>query len=150
MRLRRARFDEADLILGWRNDPLSRKMSPSARPVSRAEHTRWWAHRWRDVRIAETDATEVGYWRADEYSEVPGGCLVSVAVAPEWRGLGMAAPLIRLGTRSALRKYRTCVALVRHENLASVRAFSSVGYKVWSVSKEGGRLMIEMRKERRS
>ena len=149
MRLRPARFDEAELVRSWRNDLVARRMSLSARAIGAAAHRRWWARRWKDVRIlvASSANAGVGYWRVD--AAAGRACEVAVAIDPAMRGFGFGAQLIKRGTRSALRWYVACVAKIDARNVASVRAFERAGYRYVGSEKVGSRTILRFQKGRR-
>jgi len=114
---------DRDLILAWRNDPLTRKMSLSPKPVGKRVHARWYDLRCGSIRILVRDGVEVGAWRVDPDGEV------NVMIAPEHRGLSLGTVLVQMGTRVVNRS--PLRATVRLENTASMRAFLRAGY-VWT------------------
>jgi len=114
---------DRDLILAWRNDPLTRAMSLSSKPVGKRAHARWYDLWCSSIRILMVDDVEVGAWRVDPSGDV------NVMVAPAYRGKGIATLLIQLGSRDSLRS--PLRATVRLENTASLRAFLRAGY-VWT------------------
>lgn len=127
MRLRAAVPADVDVLLGWRNDPAAREMSPHGRQVGMAEHHEWFLANMRNIRIGVVEGDDIGVfrWSVDDRSHV-----VSVVVAPAWRGRGYGTRLIQLGTEELKTAHpdMACRAVVRQENERSIRAFTAAGY----------------------
>ncbi len=121
MRLEPARPEDSLLLWRWRNDPQTRANSRSSDPVSWEEHAKWFKEK-QNIYVAWVP---VGTVRVDDGE-------VSLTVAPEHRGNGYAAPMIRAanGVR----------AWVKADNEPSLRAFRSAGYWPWRQVGE----MVEM------
>ncbi|GGS17766.1 GNAT family N-acetyltransferase [Actinokineospora fastidiosa] len=122
--VRRATPADADRLLAWRNDPGTRRWSVNPDPVSPETHRRWLAQD-RRLLIAEEAGVPVGVVRFDP---VPDGVEVSITIAPEARGRGLARPILQAaqdtipGTR--------LLARVHADNTASRRLFASAGYRL--------------------
>ncbi len=132
MAIRPARAEDAERVLVWRNDPVTIAQSFSRHAISAAEHLKWWtdslAHAARDLWIAEVDGAPVGHFRVDIEAEVGE---VGVVVAPEARGRGLCAPIVRGGSEASLERHprlAELVALIRPLNRASARCFERAGY----------------------
>lgn len=132
LRARRARPDDAELLLAWRNDPDTRRWSRSHDEVGLAAHRRWLTGSLeRDDRlllVVDDVRGPVGTVRWDRDDS---GWEVSITVAPQRRGEGLAGPLLRAG-EDALRA-RTgagtpVTAVVHTGNDASARLFARAGY----------------------
>lgn len=129
--LRTATRDDADRLLGWRNDPETRASSFDGKAVTREGHLAWLqatlANSDRALLIATLDAdAPVGVLRLDRQGRT---ATISVTVAPEARGHGLSVPLIRAGLRTAgVLGCDLVDAFIRPENLPSLRAFSSAGF----------------------
>jgi spore coat polysaccharide biosynthesis predicted glycosyltransferase SpsG/RimJ/RimL family protein N-acetyltransferase len=134
MAARRARSDDAPLLLAWRNDPVTRAASRSTAEVDPAEHEAW-LHRvladpGRMLLVVEDRGEPVGTVRFDR--EEPGLWEVSVTVAPEVRGRGLAHRVLAVGEAAWRREVGTgprVLASVRPDNTASARLFRSAGYR---------------------
>lgn len=131
--LRAAVDGDCRLLFDWANDPETRRMSFSERPIAWEEHRRWFAERLRDPRcllyiLCVSDGTPIGLVRfdVDQRREA----VLSLVVAPERRGRGHGAAAIRLATQESRRARGVTVvrAYVRPENRASVLAFEKAGY----------------------
>jgi RimJ/RimL family protein N-acetyltransferase len=130
VRLRPARAEDAALLLAWRNEPSTRAASFSGEAVGAREHARWLATRLADpatlLLVAERDGVAVAQVRLDREPDAIG--VVSIAVAPEARGAGVArAALDALAARDDL-GVSTLRALVKPGNAASRRLFRRAGY----------------------
>jgi len=130
--LRPATRDDADRLLAWRNDPDAVRFSSTGRAVAPEEHRAWIASRLAREQprlwVGEEDGRSVGQVRLD----VDGGVgIVSIAVAPEHRGRGLAAELLqRLAQLTAADpEVHRLVAHVSAANLASLRAFEHAGFR---------------------
>lgn len=125
---------DAGLLLSWRNDPQTRRWSRSPREVRPDEHRAWLAGSLsradRLLLVVSDAAGPVGTVRWDREGD---GWEVSITVAPDRRGAGLAAPLLAAGER-ALRE-RTgpgtpVTAVVHRDNAASGRLFARAGYRL--------------------
>ena len=138
--LRAARADDASLIRDWRNDADTVRSSAIARPVSEAEHARWFAAALADPHrrlwVAEEHGVPVGQVRVDVNGEAG---VFSIVVAPAHRGRGLGQAMLR-GALSEVEREGTATrltALVREENLASMHAFEQVGFSRTGLSGDG-------------
>jgi RimJ/RimL family protein N-acetyltransferase len=130
--LRAAREDDVSLIRTWRNDPDAIRFSVSGRPVSDAEHARWFAATlddpYRRLWVAEEKDVAVGQVRIDLEGD---GGIFSIAVAPTARGRGIAQEMLRLALAEIAqqRLAKMLTAVTHPDNLASIRAFERVGFR---------------------
>jgi spore coat polysaccharide biosynthesis predicted glycosyltransferase SpsG len=146
VRARPAALGDAETLWRWRNDPATRANSRSSEEVPWESHLAWLeASLTRDDRlllVADDDSGPVGTVRwdhegADEWE-------VSITVAPERRGQGLAAPLLAAGERALAEWAIRCrehggtrrtspgctayLAAVHVSNAASQRLFLGSGY----------------------
>jgi RimJ/RimL family protein N-acetyltransferase len=131
--LRPASADDEDLLLGWANDPVSRASSRIHEPIPAADHHEWLERRLAapdDARIwiGEVDGRPVGVVRFER--RVPSGVEVSISIAPEARGQGLARPLLDAGVTAARAAFGqvTIRADILPGNEASVRLFTGSGF----------------------
>jgi RimJ/RimL family protein N-acetyltransferase len=131
--LRAATEADEGLLLEWRNEPETRRQSLQQAPVPAEQHARWFRDRLARpsecrIYIAEVDGTPVGQARVDLAGEGRGE--ISVAVAPRSRGRGLGRSLIAKATERAAADLgaRSVTAVVKQQNLASLRAFEAAGY----------------------
>jgi UDP-2,4-diacetamido-2,4,6-trideoxy-beta-L-altropyranose hydrolase len=127
--LRPATMADGQALLDWRNDPLTRANSLDTAEVPRDAHFAWLervlADPDRQLLMADRD---LGMVRFDKLAD--GVWRVSIAVAPSWRGLGQARPL--LAAAIAHHGNHPLVAEIREENQPSRRIFEACGFKLES------------------
>lgn len=125
VRLRPVDETDADLLLVWRNDPMTRAMSVARDLVEPRIHQLWLRARLREPRgvfvIAEADGEPVGTIRADPREQA---LRLSWTVAPEHRARGFGTAMVgqlvpRLG--------EALIAEIRPENTASRRIAARAG-----------------------
>lgn len=131
--LRLVRESDCRLLFEWADDPVARAASFHSAAISWEDHARWFAERLQDAQsviyIGENAAGErVGVVRFQINGE---SAVLSVNVAPEFRGQGWGKELIALATRSLVRarSARRIDALVKPDNQASVRLFEASGFR---------------------
>lgn len=131
------------MLLAWRNDPETRRWSRTTDSVTFDEHRAWLGRVLADpsrlLLVAEDDSGPVGTVRWDD----EGGRLweVSVTVAPERRGVGLAGLLLAAGERALRDRVVlpvTLLAVVHEDNAASNRLFSRAGYELCDDSDGAG------------
>ncbi|WP_197319406.1 GNAT family N-acetyltransferase [Saccharomonospora sp. NB11] len=134
LRLRPAVEADAELLLRWRNDPVTRRWSRNSDEVALDDHVRWLrgvlASDDRVLFVAEEpEATPVGTVRFDRLDAHEWE--VSIAVAPEHRGRRLAGLVLAEGERELRRRRSpgTVLATVHRDNAASVALFRSAGYE---------------------
>lgn len=127
MRLREATAQDARMLFEWRNDPATRRNSLTSEPVSWEGHVAWLERVIVDpdraLYVAEDDRGPVGTGRLDDDPPPP---VISITIAPERRGEGLATELIQ-----ALAELRgpPVVAIVEPGNERSLRAFEGAGFR---------------------
>jgi RimJ/RimL family protein N-acetyltransferase len=132
LNLRLARESDCRLLFEWAVDPVARAASFRAGAISWEGHTRWFAERLQDpqsvIYIGENSAgAPVGLVRFQINDE---SVMLSVSVAPKFRGKGWGRELITFSTRTLARarSVQKIDALVKPENQASVRLFEASGF----------------------
>lgn len=133
LRARPATLDDAEQLLVWRNDPDTRRWSRSSDTIDLDAHRRWLAGSLervdRHLLVVSDDDGPVGTVRWDRDCA---GWEVSITVAPDRRGRGLAGPLLRAG-EDALREWigagTPVTATVHGDNAASLRLFTRAGYR---------------------
>jgi RimJ/RimL family protein N-acetyltransferase len=126
--IREATESDSGLLLAWRNDPETRAWSRTTDPVAPADHSEWLARALDDpgrrLLIAEYDHEPVGTVRLDRDDD---HWEISITVAPEARGRGLAVPVLLAAERSIDRT--TIRACVNRDNAASIAVFRRAGYR---------------------
>ena len=133
--VRPARTDDADLLLAWANDPVTRAASFHTEVIDRTGHLRWLAERLASPRtrlyIGELDGVPVGQVRFELGTDGTAGGGISVAPAMRGRGLGRA--LLQAGLTAVWADPAFAgvplVARVRVDNERSLRLFEGVGFR---------------------
>jgi len=131
--VRPARETDADLLFAWRNDHATRSASRETAPVTSTAHREWLARTLatdeRVLLLVEAGEVPVATVRFDRLE--PGAWEVSVTVAPERRGEGLAAGAVQAAQRwleGHVGAPGRLVAVHRDGNEASQRLFASLGY----------------------
>lgn len=129
--LRWACWDDADRLLDWANDPVTRAASFSNAAITRDGHLAWLARTLADPEsrlwLGQVDGQPAGTVRL---ARADGAATVSIGVAPEARGRGVGRRLL-----ADLTAWNTATAFaprldawVRDGNDASHRLFSGCGW----------------------
>jgi RimJ/RimL family protein N-acetyltransferase len=131
-RLRTAREDDARPLWRLVNHPSVRRASFSSDPIPWPEHVRWFRSRLASdtarIWVLELDGLVLGpvrYERTDRDT-----ALVSVHVAPPFRGRGLAVRMLDETWRAACEALgvRRVEAQIRRENTVSQRTFARAGF----------------------
>jgi spore coat polysaccharide biosynthesis predicted glycosyltransferase SpsG/RimJ/RimL family protein N-acetyltransferase len=126
--VRPATSADAELLLAWRNDSQTRAWSRTTTTVAPGDHQAWLqrvlADPGRRLLIAEHGGRPVGTVRFDRDGDA---WEVSVTVAPEARGRGLALPVLLAAERDLGRA--TIRANVHRDNAASTALFRRAGYR---------------------
>jgi UDP-2,4-diacetamido-2,4,6-trideoxy-beta-L-altropyranose hydrolase len=124
--------DDGQLLFSWANDPQVREASFHSELISRNDHERWFLEKLQDpntvIYIAENGANKpIGQVRFQLEAD---RAILSVSVAPEFRGAGWGKELITLAVRVMARSrlVRRIDAFVKPGNRASIRLFESCGF----------------------
>ncbi|MGB6385046.1 MAG: UDP-2,4-diacetamido-2,4,6-trideoxy-beta-L-altropyranose hydrolase, partial [Terriglobales bacterium] len=133
LNLRLMSESDGRLLFEWADDPTARAASFHSAAISWEDHVRWFTERLQDsnsvIYIGENAAGKpVGLVRF----KIHGDCAVlSVNVAPEFRGGGWGRELIAFSTRALVRasSVHRIDAFVKPDNRASVRLFEVSGFR---------------------
>ncbi len=134
LRVRAANPADAALLHEWRNDETTRQWSRSSDRVPWADHVQWLdSSLARDDRllliVEHATRGSVGTVRCDRDED--GGWEVSITVAPQERGCGLATEILCVGERALTSRNGpgiTARAVVHEHNIASKRLFRRAGY----------------------
>lgn len=125
---------DADLLLGWANDPATRATSFRPARIEAPAHRRWLADRLASpstrLLIGYEGPRPVGHVRLERHPD--GAVEISISIARDARGRGLGGSLLSAGLEAARRDVafgvRTFVARVRVENDVSVGLFQRAGF----------------------
>ena len=122
-------MNDIEILLEWRNDPLTRAASHSTNEVTRDEHEKWLRATLnnpnRQLYIAEENGIPVGTVRAD-FDSSDGSYELSWTVSPIDRGRGVGKRMVALLANQIKGSIR---AEIKVGNIASVRIAESSGMK---------------------
>ncbi|HVA13862.1 MAG TPA: GNAT family N-acetyltransferase [Stellaceae bacterium] len=121
--LRPATPDDAERLLAWRNDPVTRAHSRRQHALSWAELMAAPAGTTRESYVGELDGHPVGSLHLDYAGTA---CELSWTVAPAERGRGIGRALVAAAVAAA--RAPELVALIKPANEASRRIADSLGF----------------------
>ena len=152
--LRRAVSADAEILWEWSNDPTTRAQSFQSAPIPLDSHVRWFEARLGDPACH--------FWVAEACGRVPVGCIrfdadqdaavVSLNLAPGYRGRGIGRQLLQLACRQFFRTSSAAAirALIKSGNTASIRTFLSCGFHITSETTMPDAPVLEMIRRRRA
>lgn len=131
--LRAAVAEDARCVWDWRYTGVPAEYYQSAHTPSLAEHQHWFAEALRSparqLLMLCRNGEAVCHLRLDTVAGAQPTAEVSICVAPDWRGLGVAGPALRQtiahGQSAGIRRF---VATVHHQNRASIALFRKCGF----------------------
>lgn len=122
-----AKIDDAELLLAWRNDPLTRELSHNKEPISLEAHIKWLSkvleNSNRQLFIALVGQDKIGTVRADKLESTTE---LSWTIAPEARGKGFGKSMLKQFVELT---DRPISAEVLESNTASIKMAEFVGMK---------------------
>lgn len=134
--LRIAAPEDCKDILLWRNDIFTRQMSLSSDVINEEEHFKWFSKMLSDedhcAIIGEKNAKKFGVVFFQEQS---GEVLVSINLAPKFRGKGLSSRLLSKSIHWYLRSRREIkyfTAKIKDANHGSIRIFTQNGFELVS------------------
>ena len=135
-------------IFNWRNNPESRKMFLISRKVSWDEHKKWFKNSLLNPRkvllICYDEIKEkVGIVRFDiENTQT----LISINLNPSKRGRGLSSQCLTESIKFFVSNYNLrgrIVAIVKEENIRSIKSFKSSGFIL--TNKKNGKNYLELK-----
>lgn len=142
--LRTATLSDAEMLLAWRNDALTRAHSRRHHEISLDEHRAWLESTLqsanRKLFVAIKNGQPVGQLRLDIGAHRTAE--VSITVAPEARGQGLSVNLLRaLESEARGLEVITLLAEIHPDNAASIKAFKRAGYYSFTHAQSGQALL---------
>ncbi|MDD3660831.1 MAG: GNAT family N-acetyltransferase [Lachnospiraceae bacterium] len=142
--LRRATPEDEEVLLIWKNDPITRENSGDSRLVTPEEHHNWFTKRLQSdnvlLYIFCADGRPAGQGRLDLLGYT---AEISYGLAPEFRGKGLGRKLLtqlieKVASDPQASEISVLYGQVKYTNVISKRLFSSLGFKeVMEPSKSG-------------
>lgn len=132
LRLRPVESTDCDLIWKWANDPVTRQVSLSPTLVTLQQHQAWFIDKLKDTQtcfyIVFEKNVPIGQIRFEIDQET---AIVSVNLAPECRGMGYGARVIKLGVEALFEETSVMLvhAYIKPENIASIKAFMKAEFQ---------------------
>jgi len=132
--LRPATADDCEIVFRWANDPTTRAISFSPAAIPWEEHRRWFFARLADPgHLFAMAITPDGEPMAQARFALDGSgaAVISVSLAPEFRGVGLGSRLIRRACEEASTglRVREIRARIKPGNSASLHAFGQAGFQ---------------------
>jgi len=133
LELRPATAEDAEDLLLWRNDEVTRRMSRNTGMVAREDHLKWYASALSDpaklLLIGCVNGSAIGMARFDLLE--PGVWEVSINLDPACRGRGLSRPLLAAALAAIAQRQPTrVVARIKPFNAVSRHLFESLGFRL--------------------
>lgn len=130
VRLQPARPEHVNLVLAWRNDPAIWAQSGTHRPVTVAEHHRWWGDHAMDAAkcrlwLIRVDSVYAGAIRFDRRGS---DAVVSIYLAPDYRSQGHGRRAFEWAWAHRPSWAQAAVAEVRADNPRGQHFFATLGF----------------------
>lgn len=134
LRLRLVDERDCKLLWEWANDPVVRAVSFSSDPIPWEEHVGWFNARLDDPNcvffvVLNGDGVSIGQVRYDLKGD---DAVISVSIAPEFRGRDYGSRAIELASRRLFeisQDIDVIHAYIKPGNAASIRAFTKAGFQ---------------------
>lgn len=130
--LRDASMDDAQLLFGWANDPVTRQNSFNPEPILWNSHVDWMQNKLTDsnARLFVLELEEVACGHIRYQIEKSGEALLSFVVDPQFRSMGIGDALVAKSRYVICKQWPTCriKALTLLENRASAAIFRKNGF----------------------
>lgn len=136
--LREVTGKDIDLLFRWANDPVTRQNAFHTEQIPYETHRAWFVRMLADRDVmkyilcsASSNTEEMQDIGQIRLSIEDGEALIDYSIDPEKRGAGFGTKMI-LMAEEKLRESRAdviyCKGQVKHENIASAKAFEKCGY----------------------
>lgn len=142
LRLRNARWDDCELIFQWANDPVVRMVSFHSYSIPWEEHKRWFNYKLGDPNcvfliVTTSVGKNIGQVRFDMKNGI---AVISVSIGREFREYGWGSRLIWQACEKLFTERDVeCVhALIKKNNVSSLRTFENAGFKKVSETENHG------------
>jgi RimJ/RimL family protein N-acetyltransferase len=131
--IHKAALEDRDRVYSWANDPDTRAMSFNTQTIAYADHIQWFTRMLANdpptIFVAKFNKEACAFVRLDP-DEEKGSAQIGINLAPGKRGLGLGKQVLEAASDlAAALGYQFIVALIRPDNLASIRSFERAGYR---------------------
>lgn len=127
MILRPVVFEDWELLLEWRNDPITRENSINSNPVEEKSHKEWLTKSLtsptRELYILEDNSTPVGTIRSDQHGDDT--YILSWTISPNHRGKGYGTKMLNIFLQD---KSGTYLAEIFEDNISSIKMVEKNGF----------------------
>lgn len=127
--LREATIDDANIILEWRNDPVTREHSFSKDIIDLETHLKWFERKLSDencfMYILMDGTEKVGQVRIDKVNDIGE---ISYMIAPNKRKMGYGKKMLELSENVVSGNIKVLTGLVETKNEPSKKCFQSNNY----------------------
>jgi len=135
LRVRHAKLVDEALLLGWANDPTTRRNAFSPEPISAATHRIWFRNRLRALDgcrlyiVETTDGVALGQVRFERRDQA---WEVHYALAPVFRGRGLGRALLGAALQKLRADMRGALIFgqVKGDNHPSRKVFEILGFQI--------------------
>ena len=142
MKIRKIKNEEADEILMWRNDSLTREMSINTKEITTLNHKKWFDEHQQNKRfyllMAEENNIKISFIIFEISAELE-EAEISINLSPVERGKKKSFKVIKEGIlyfkKNNKLKINKLVAKIKYKNIPSKKSFIKNGFKL-SSSKE--------------
>jgi RimJ/RimL family protein N-acetyltransferase len=135
--LRDAKLFDAELTYGWATDPAIRLHSFNKEKIEWENHNKWFSDRLTDINcdyyILNNEGSNIGSIRFD--IEKTGNAMISYLIDPIFHGKGFGKIIVEYGVemlRARRNDVKQVYGLVQKQNVASIRIFEKLGFKMTS------------------
>lgn len=135
---------DKEIVLKWANERVTRRFSLNPKKIGETQHERWFQTilRSRSANpafiIQNENRVRIGIVRFSQFGEMSKKWKIHFTVAPEQRGKGLAAPMIRKAMRRLFKNHprsKVC-AIVKKHNYRSRDVLRSLGFRVLRKNKK--------------
>lgn len=130
--IRKATYQDIDIIYNWANDPEVRKNSFNTNPIRYEDHCKWYNTKMQSpntaIFVLMCGDIPVGQCRIDVDGEEG---VISYLVDKNYRNLGYGKILLNMVSEKIMNEYpeiSMLVAEVKEDNISSRKVFLSLGY----------------------
>lgn len=120
MVLRKATFNDWEILFNWRNDFITRKNSINQNKITKSNHKLWLSdslmNEYREIYILEKNMIPVGTIRTDHIDI--NKYILSWNISPEHRGKGLGNMILELYLKNRKGEF---LAEIKSSNIASIK-----------------------------